>query len=165
LIINAREGAVLYFAKRNDEARERLQKTLELDPNFWIAHLFLGHVYLEKKNYPEAIAEFTKARDFSRGNAQAISMIGYVSALAGDAAKARAILDELKSRSLQQYVPPCNIAVVYLALAERDEAFAWLEKANEEHDVWVSFLKIDPKWDPYRSDPRFAAILERIGLQ
>jgi TolB-like protein/Tfp pilus assembly protein PilF len=165
LIINAREGAVLYFAKRNDEARERLQKTLELDPNFWIAHLFLGHVYLEKRNYPEAIAEFTKARDFSRGNAQAMSMIGYVSAVAGDEAKARAILDELKSRSAQQYVPPYNIAVVYLALAERDEAFAWLEKATEEHDVWVSFLKIDPKWDPYRSDPRFAAILERIGLQ
>jgi TolB-like protein/Tfp pilus assembly protein PilF len=165
LIVNAREGAVLYFARRNDEARERLQKTLELDQNFWIAHLFLGHVYLEKKNYPEAIAEFTKARDFSRGNAQAISMIGYVSALAGDAAKARAILDELKSRSAQQYVPPCNVAVVHLALAEQDEAFAWLEKANEEHDVWVSFLRIDPKWDSYRSDPRFAAILKRIGLQ
>lgn len=165
LIINAREGAVLYFARRNDEAAERLQKTLELDPNFWIAHLFLGHVYLEKKNYPEAIAEFAKAKDFSRGHAQAMSMIGYVSALAGDEAKARAILDELKSRSAQQYVPPYNIAVVYLALAERDEAFAWLEKANEEHDVWVSFLKIDPKWDPYRSDPRLAAILQRIGLQ
>lgn len=74
-------------------------------------------------------------------------------------------MDELKSRSAQQYVPPYNIAVVYLALAERDEAFAWLEKANEEHDVWVSFLKIDPKWDPYRSDPRLAAILQRIGLQ
>lgn len=82
---------MLYYAKLNNEAMERLQRTLELDPNFWVAHIFLGHVYLEKKNYPEAIAEFTKARDFSRENAGAISMIGYVSALAGDQAKARAI--------------------------------------------------------------------------
>ena len=119
---------------------------------------------MEKKNYPEAIAEFTKARDCSRGNSQTIAMIGYVSALAGDAAKARAMLDELKSRSAHEYVPRSNIAVVYLALAEQDEAFAWLEKAYEEHDALVSFLKIDPKWDPVRSDPRFISILERVGL-
>ena len=164
LITNAREGMALYFARRYDEAKEGLLKTLELDPNFWVAHHFLGHVYLEKKNYPEAIAEFTKARDFSRGNSAAISMIGYASARAGDAAKARAILDELKSQSAHQYIPPYNIAVVYLGLGERDEAFAWLEKANEEHDALVSFLKIFPQWDSVRSDPRFAAILKRIGL-
>ena len=164
LLFNAREGAVFYYAGRNNEARERLQKTVELDPNFWIAHLYLGHVYLEKKNYPEAIAEFTKARDFSRGNSQTISMIGYVSALAGDTAKARAILGELKSRSAHEYVPRYNIAVVHLALVEQDEVFAWLEKAYEEHDVLMSFLKIDPKWDSVRSDPRFVAILERVGL-
>jgi serine/threonine-protein kinase len=164
LLTNNLEGAALYYAGRNDEARERLQKTVELDPNFWIAHLYLGHVYLEKKNYPEALAEFTKARDFSRGNSQTVSMIGYVSALAGDATKARAMLDELKSRSAHQYVPRYNIAVVHLALAEQDEAFAWLEKAYEEHDVLVSFLKVDPKWDPVRSDPRFISILERVGL-
>jgi serine/threonine-protein kinase len=165
LLLNAREGAVLYYAGHNDEARERLQKTVELDPNFWIAHLYLGHVYLEKKNYPEAIAEFSKARECSRGNSEAISMTGYAWALAGDAAKARATLDELESRSAHQYVPRYNIAVLHLALAERDEAFAWLEKAYEEHDVLVSFLKIDPKWDSMRSDPRFAAILKRVGLQ
>jgi tetratricopeptide (TPR) repeat protein len=159
------EGAVLYYAGRHDEAMERLQGTVELDQNFWIAHLYLGHVYLEKKNYPAAIAEYTQARDCSRGNSQTISMIGYVSALAGDAAKARSMLDELKSRSAHQYVPPFNIAVVHLALAEQDEAFAWLEKAYEERDVLLSFLKVDPKWDSLRSDPRFVAILERVGLQ
>jgi eukaryotic-like serine/threonine-protein kinase len=164
LLANNVEGAVLYYAGRNYEAMERLQKTVELDPNFWIAHLYLGHVYLEKKNYPASIAEYTQARDCSRGNSQSISMIGYASALAGDAAKARVMLDELKSRSAHQYVPPFNIAVVHLALAEQDEAFAWLERAYEEHDVLMSFLKIDPKWDSLRADPRFVAILERVGL-
>ena len=70
LLASNLEGANLYYAGRNDEAMARLQKTVELDPNFWIAHLYLGHVYLEKKNYPAAIAEFTQARDCSRGNSQ-----------------------------------------------------------------------------------------------
>lgn len=67
LIINAREGAVLFSARRYDEARERLQKTIELDQNFWVAHLFLGHVFLQQGKYPEALAEFNKAKEFSRG--------------------------------------------------------------------------------------------------
>ena len=92
-------------------------------------------------------------------------MFAYVLALAGDAAKARAVLDEMKSLSAQRYIPPYNIAAVYLGLNERNEAFAWLEKAYVDHDVRLSFLKVDPKWDPVRSDPRFASILKRIGLQ
>ncbi|HEY3166455.1 MAG TPA: tetratricopeptide repeat protein, partial [Candidatus Binatia bacterium] len=89
LITNTREGAVLYFAGRYDQAKARLQKTIELDPTFWVAHLFLGQVHLQKGNYPAALEEFSKAKEFSRGNSEAISMIGYASARAGDAAKAR----------------------------------------------------------------------------
>ncbi len=164
LITNAVEGTALLFAGRNDEARERFQKTVELDPNFWIPHLWLGQLYLDEGKYPEALAEFGMAREFSRGNAEAISMIGYAWARAGDAVKARGVLDELKSLSAQRYIPASNIATVYLALGEEDEAVAWLEKAYEERDVHLSFLKIAPKWDSLRSDPRFAAILERVGL-
>lgn len=164
-IANTREGAMLYLARRNEQAAERLQKTVELDPNFWIAHLFLGQVYMQKGNYPKALAAFTKARELSRGNSETISMIGYVSARAGDAGKARAALDELKSLSAQRYIPPYNVAAVHMGLDEKDEAIAWLEKAYEERDVRLSFLKMDPKWDSFRSDPRFGAILKRIGLQ
>ncbi|MEJ7578885.1 MAG: tetratricopeptide repeat protein, partial [Pyrinomonadaceae bacterium] len=79
-------------------------------------------------------------------------------------AQAQAVLDELKSLSTQRYVPPHNIAMVYNGLGERDEAFAWLEKAYEERDVRLTFLKVDPKWDSFRPDPRFADLLRRIGL-
>ncbi len=164
LIINTIEGSVLYYARRDDEANARLQKALELDPNFWIAHLFLGKIYLQEGKYPEALAEFGKAREFSRGNSEAISMIGYVWTLAGNAGKARGVLEELKSLSAQHYTPPHSVAVVYLGLGERDETFAWLEKAYEDHDVRLQFLKVDPKWDSLRSDPRFTALLKRIGL-
>ena len=165
LIINAIEGSILYFAGRQDAADDRWQKTLELDPNFWIAHLFLGKVYMERKGFPEALAEFEKARTFSHGNSETIAMIGYLAALTGDAAKARATLAELKSLAAQHYIPPHNIAVVYLGLGEHDEALAWLEKAYQDHDVRLSFLKVDPKWNPLRSDARFAMLLKRIGLE
>src|SRR6476646_10341937 len=155
----------LHHAGRNEEARVQLEKTFELDPNFWIAHLTLGKVYTQERKYPEAIAEFEKAKELSRGNSEAIASIGYVAALAGDNAKARAVLDELKTLSNQHYIPPVNIALVYNGLGDQDEALAQLERACDERDVRLPLLKVDPRWDSFRSNPPFVAILKRIGLQ
>jgi len=142
----------------------QLEKTFELDPNFWIAHLTLGKVYTQQRKYPEAIAEFEKAKELSCGNSEAIASIGYVAALAGDNAKARAVLDELKTLSNQHYIPPVNIALVYNGLGDQDEALAQLERACDERDVRLPLLKVDPRWDSFRSNPRFVAVLKRIGL-
>ena len=92
-------------------------------------------------------------------------MLAYAATRAGDTARARAILEELLTSSRQRYISPFNVAVVYLALGQRDDCFAWLEKAYQDHDVRMSFLRVDPKWNALRSDPRFASILKRIGLQ
>jgi TolB-like protein/Tfp pilus assembly protein PilF len=165
LLIRALEGMFLLHAGRDDEALATLQKALELDPNFWITHLTLGKVYAQQKKYPEAIAEFSKAKELSHGNSEAIASIGYVSALAGDKAKARAVLDELKNLSIQHYVPPVNIALVHNGLGDQSDAVSWLDKACEERDVRLTLLKVDPRWDSFRSNPRFVAILKRIGLQ
>lgn len=165
LLFPALEGMFLHHAGRNDEALARLQKTLELDPNFWLTHLMLGKVYTEQRKYSEAIAEFTKAKELSQGNSEAIGSIGYVAGLTGDKAKAQAVLDELKTRSTQAYVAPCNVALVYNALGEQDEALRWLDKAVVERDVRLTLLKVDPRWDSFRSNPQFIAILKRIGLQ
>jgi Flp pilus assembly protein TadD len=113
--------------------------------------------------YPEAITALSKARRFSGGNTETISLIRYAWALSGNRAQGQKALDELKSMSIQRYVPPYNIAMIYNGLDERDEALAWLEKAYEERDVRLTFTKIDPKWDSYRSDSRFAAIIKGIG--
>ncbi len=83
----------------------------------------------------------------------------------GDKAKARAVLEELKTLSNQHYIPPYNIALVYHGLGQQSEALALLEKACEERDVRITLLKVDPRWDSLRSNPRFVAILKRIGLQ
>jgi TolB-like protein/Flp pilus assembly protein TadD len=155
----------LHHAGRNEEARAQLEKTFELDPNFWIAHLTLGKVYTQQRKYPEAMAEFAKARELSRGNSEAIGSIGYVSGLMGDKEKARAVLDELKTSSDQRYIPPVNIALVYNGLGDQNEALSQLERACDDRDVRLPLLKVDPRWDSFRSNPRFVAILKRIGLQ
>jgi len=165
LLIRALEGMILHHAGRNDEALTQLQKALELDPNFWVTHLFLGKVYTQQRKYAEAIAEFTKARELSHGNSESIGSIGYVEALAGDKAKAKAVLDELKALANQRYVPPHNIALVYNGLGDQNEALSSLERACDERDPRVTLLKVDPRWDSMRSNPRFLAILKRVGLQ
>jgi TolB-like protein/class 3 adenylate cyclase/Tfp pilus assembly protein PilF len=165
LIINSLLAQYLYSARRYDEAILTLQKTLELDSNFWIAHLFLGEVYLQKRHFPEALVELNKAKELSGGNAEAISMIGYAWVLSGESAKAGAVLKELKVAASQRYIPPSHLAMLSYVLGQQDEAFAWLEKACQDRDIRLCRLKVDPRWDPMRADPRFAAILKRIGLQ
>ncbi len=91
-------------------------------------------------------------------------MIGYTWAQAGDSTKARALLEEWRSWPAQHYVPPLNVAMVHLGLKERDECFAWLEKAYEDQDVRLCLLRVDRRWDAVRSDPRFQSILKRMRL-
>ena len=164
LLLNALQGMFLHHARRDDQALIQLQRTLQIDPNFWITHLMLGKVYTRQQKYPEALAEFTKAKDLSHGNSEAIGSIGYVAGLTGDNAKAQAVLGELKARSAQSYIPPSNIALVYNGLGDQSEALRWLEKAVDQRDVRLTLLKADPRWDSLRSNPGFAAILKRIGL-
>ena len=165
LLINALQGMYLYHARRDNEALTQLRETLQLDPDFWVTHLMLGKVYTQQHNYHEGLAEFTKAKELSHGNSEAIGSIGYVAALAGDKTKALTVLEELQARSTQSYVPPCNIALVYNGLGDQGEALRWLAKGVDERDVRLTLLKVDPRWDSFRSNPQFIVILKHIGLQ
>ena len=107
----------------------------------------------------------SKAREFSGGNTEAVSLHGYALAVSGNRDEARAVLDELNRSSAERYVPPYNIAMIYNGLGEKDETFVWLEKAYEERDVRLTFIKVDPKWDKFRSDPRFADLIKRMKLE
>ena len=165
LLPRALEGMFLHHARRDDEAVATLQKVLDLDPNFWVTHLILGKVFITQRKYSEAIAEFSKARELSHGNSDTIASIGYIAALTGDEAKARTVLAELKALSTQgHYVPPTTVALVYNGLKDHNDALGSLDKACEERDVRLTLLKVDPNWDSFRSNPRFIAILKRIGL-
>ncbi len=161
---NAGEGQALFFAGRYDESIDRLQKTIELDPNFWLSHLFLSRVYIEKKIYAEAVAEATKAKDLSGGNSEAVAHVVYALAKAGKQEEARRTLDELKKRAAVSYVPPYAFALSCNGLGETDQAIAWLVKGLEQREVKMTLLTVDPKWNNLRSDPRFQDLLRRMGL-
>ncbi len=89
-----------------------------------------------------------------------------VSALvkSGKREEARAVLDGLLKLSKERFVPPYHIALMYHALGEREETFAWLERGFEGRDPKMVFLKVEPKWNDLRSDPRFQDVLRRVGF-
>ena len=141
-----------------------VQKTFELDSNLWLTHMVAANAYIEKGLFDEALAEARKARQLNDRSSVPISLVGYALAKSGKQAEARAVLEELLKLSNQRYVPPFQIAIVYAGLGERDETLAWLERAFKERNQGMVFLKVDPKWNNMRDDPRFQDLLRRVGF-
>lgn len=163
LIHNTGEGQILLHAGRADEALIQLRKTSELEPNFWMPHLFAASVYIEKGMFAEAIAESRKEYELSGGNVFPFGT--YALAKLGKRDEARAALKELLNLSATKYVPPYNVALIYNALDERDNALVWLEKGYEQRDPKMTFLKVEPKWNNLRNEPRFIDLMKRMKLQ
>ncbi len=164
LIINALEGQFLFYAGREPEAIERLNKTLEIEPNFWVAHINLAKIYINQKRFDEAIKEARIADELSGGNSETLSLLGYAQAQSGQTGEARSTLEKLKSAATAQYSPDYNIALIHNGLGEREEALNSLEKAFQSRDVRLTLLKIDPKWNDLRGDPRFVELMRRMNF-
>jgi serine/threonine protein kinase/tetratricopeptide (TPR) repeat protein len=167
LTINRNLGWVFYLARQYDQAIEQLRKTLEMDPNFVLVHLTLGQAYVQKSMYQQAIAECEKELAISPHNPYALSGLGYAYAVAGRRVEAQKVLDKLNGLSKQKYVAAVSKVGIYVGLGERNTAVEWLEKAYEDRSIGSTFsrIKLDPIFDPLRSDPRFVDLLHRINLQ
>jgi eukaryotic-like serine/threonine-protein kinase len=157
-------GNRLYYARQYGPAIDQCQKTLTMEPNFVPAHVALGRAYEQTGMLPQAVAEFRKALDISEGDTNELAALGQAYAVSHQEGEARKILDQLKERSQQTYVQPMWIAVIHLGLGEKDQAFDWMQKAYEDHSAWLVYLRIDPWFDPVRSDPRFVDLLRRVSL-
>ncbi len=166
LIISVASAVAIFCGThRYDQVIEECQKVLEMDPNFGGALNVLGMVYRERGMYEEAIEAFQKAKTFDEGNTWVTAELGHAYAISGERSEAQKVLDELEQLSKRRYVPPDNIALVYLGLGKKNLTFEYLEKAYEDRSVGLSWLKADPIFDSLRSDPRFKALLKRIGLE
>jgi TolB-like protein/Tfp pilus assembly protein PilF len=157
-------GQVLLFVHRYDEATDVLRRTVELDQSFWLSHEFLGRALEQKGQLPAAIAEFQRAIQLEPAAAESRSTLGHAYAVAGKRAEALKIIDELTALSKTTYVPPYNIAVVYAGLGDKDEAFAWLERAFQDRSSYLTWLTTDPELDNLKSDPRYEDLKQRVGL-
>ncbi|HEY6358849.1 MAG TPA: winged helix-turn-helix domain-containing protein [Vicinamibacterales bacterium] len=163
-IMNTHEAHFLYNARRYDEAAEPLQRSLDLAPRFWVAHIIAGKIMGMRGQVREAIDEFAKAHRLSHGNTEAVGLRGYTLGASGCTADARRVLRELRARGLRRYVPPVHHALVHLGLGDREGVFDALEQAVEERDVRLTFLAIEPRWAPLLDAPRFERVRTNVGL-
>jgi TolB-like protein/Tfp pilus assembly protein PilF len=163
-IANFELGQAFFWKRDYDEAIRQFEKILEVDAEFPPVLQYIPAAYAQKGMYDEAIRRIQRTPESA--DIASTGVPGYVFALAGRKPEARAMLVELKDRRVrdQEYVSPVSLALICVALGEKDEALTWLEKGYEERAFQMQFLNVDPRFDTIRSDPRFAELVRRIGL-
>ena len=146
-----------------NSAIEHAQTAIEMDPTFAHAHNVLGEIYLSMRRFEDAIVELSRACDLEASGYH-IGSLGYAYGLAGRRADALATLKILTEMSQCEYVPMSRFALLHFAIGNRELAFEYFDRAFDDRDISLAFFKFSPNVDPLRSDPRFDALLERIGF-
>jgi tetratricopeptide (TPR) repeat protein len=154
----------LYFMGKYDEAITQYERVLELDPDFIILPWFLGPAYVERGRYDDAIALYHHWLERSKGYPGFRALLTYAYAKAGRLANARDTFAALEQQTHERRVPADFMALALTGLGEVDRAFEWLDRALAERCWTLALLNVDPPYRPLWSDPRFAALLKRIGL-
>lgn len=165
LMVDIQLAAGFYMTRRYAQAEEACRAALELDPNFWPAHYFLGLAYEQEGLSAQGIGELLKAKELSAGNPSAVASLGHAYAHTGSMWEAARVRDELKTRATAGYVPPFAMALVHAGLREKEAAFEELEKAFHERSPLLGiWLNTDPRLDELRSESRFRELAASMGL-
>jgi len=162
--INMAVGNDYYYARQYDKAIEQLEKTVALDEHFYPAYLWLGQAYEQKQMYAQAISAFSNGLSKAERHPQLLSSLAHCYAVAGDRNNALKTLDELTEMSRHQYISPYLFAIVRFALGDKEQGYASLDAAYNERSLWLIWLKVDPRLDPLRAEPRFQNLMGRVGL-
>jgi tetratricopeptide (TPR) repeat protein len=164
LVINVHMAWHYLFARKYDQAIEQCWKTSELHPNsFWPAWFF-GLAYEQQGQIGRAVEELQVAVKMSGEVTFASAALGHLYGSVGKTAEARAIFDELTERAARSFVPSYDIALVCAGLGWKDQALGYLRQAYQERSGWITYIKIDPRLDPLRTDARFIDLLHRVRL-
>ena len=163
-LTHALSAQVAFQARNYAAAVEHARRAILVDSQFWIGYMQLGQAYEQTGETDLALAALRDAARFSGSNSKATSLRGYLLARNGRANEAREVLRRLDLDSRERYVPPYAMALVHAGLGDRKAAIEWLDKAYDARDVHLIYLPVDPKWDPYRADPQFQALLTRCGF-
>jgi pentatricopeptide repeat protein len=157
-------GWILFNLRRYNDAIRELRSVIAVHPDYATAHWFLGFALMATGQLDEAITALKKAASLTDDSSALLGTLVRAYAQAGNRKEARRLLDELKRRRQEGYVPAAAFVEAYLGLAETDQAFAWLERAYQEHSIIMQELKVDPLFDLIRRDPRFVDLVRRVGL-
>jgi TolB-like protein/Tfp pilus assembly protein PilF len=163
-LFNTVRAEIYYHARRYDEAVAQGRRIIEQYPSYWLAYIWLGSAYREKRMYTEALQQFSEGRKFSGGHPAMIALYGHALALSGDAAGARKTLADLQRLAQSRYVSSLYFAAIYIGLGEKTKALDWLDRAYKERNDRLVYLNVDPMADPLRSEPRFRDMMKRLHL-
>lgn len=163
LIIAADYGAILYFSRQYDRAFERFRGVLDMEPNFPRAHMLVW-AYTQKGLFADALADAEALRQRDPSQPWYWAMIAYASGRSGDQARAKLALEHLRQLDGQRALDPLSLVIAYIGVGDNDKALDWLRKAYAEHSSSITALKVDPIYDPLRSDPRFQELIRGVGL-
>jgi TolB-like protein/DNA-binding winged helix-turn-helix (wHTH) protein/Tfp pilus assembly protein PilF len=164
LIIAADNGAIYYFARQYDRAISRFQGVLDVDPSFGVAHLIIG-AYVQEGRFKDALANVEQWRRVAT-TPGTWAWEAYVSGRAGDSVRARHALQELQRINRSAGVDPEEyFEIAYGGLNDNDKWLASLQKAYQQRTNIPTGFKVDPRYDPLRSDPRFHELLRRAGFK
>jgi pentatricopeptide repeat protein len=163
-VSGASVAQILFWSHRFDDAIRECHSTLAVEPDNGMALLALGFALAANDKPAEAIPVLENAMSVSPGSPAAAGVLIRAYAHAGRRSDALRLLDELKRRKKTGYIPAGAFVNAYLGLDDKEQAFYWLEEAYKEQSNILQFLKTHPYFDPIRSDPRFADLLRRVGL-
>jgi eukaryotic-like serine/threonine-protein kinase len=164
-------GRALFWARRYDEAIQHLQAALAKDANYSDTYWSLGLAYEQKRMDAEAITAFQKAVELSKtnelaeGKPELQAALGHALALAGKKSETRSMIDKLTKPADGKYVSSYGVSLIYIALGDNQSAFQWFDRAYQERDESLIHLKVDPRLDPIRTEPRFDELLQRLNLR
>ena len=164
LITNTNEGWILFCARQYDQAIQKLQATIEMDPNFANGHYKLALVCEIKGMFKEAVDEHLKSKTLSGDNPENVEKLKVAYATSGTKGYYREELRQLKDSSSRGYVLPKYFVLTELQLGNTDETFKWLDAAYKDRTEPMVYLKVDPRFDSLRSDARFQELLRRVNL-
>jgi TolB-like protein/DNA-binding winged helix-turn-helix (wHTH) protein/Tfp pilus assembly protein PilF len=153
------------LARRYDEAITEYRKLIDVAPDFLPAQRELGLAYEQKQQYEEALRQFQKASAMPENYAPTMlrADLGHLYAVWGKRTEAQQVLTELLKQAEQSYISAYDIAVIYAGPNESEQAFRWLDRAIIQRPFWLCWLKVDPRLDGLRADPRLRDLLRRAG--
>jgi tetratricopeptide (TPR) repeat protein len=167
LIINTDIALFSFLNGEYNQAIEQCKKTLELDSNFAVAVLVLGMACEQQEKLTEAMTLLRKAQALTGNNSIYLSALGHAYGVAGLKDSARIVLNNLREMSKHRYVSPYAVATVYIGIGEFDHAMEWLQKASEEHAVWLIHMHVavDPRLKLLHLNQKFLTLIERMGIK